>query len=191
MRYSASHKEETRQRLLDSSGAIAKRDGFSSVGVDALMKAVGLTGGAFYNHFSSKGELFAAIVQRELTQSAERLGKASETFSRERLQRCLQRYLSQAHVDNVEGGCAIPALGAEIARADVAVRESTEEALLALQRVWAQLLDSDQEAWALLSQCVGALLLARMSASEETRQAIVDSSLAFLLRHLDEAAPAS
>ncbi|KRV73510.1 TetR/AcrR family transcriptional regulator [Pseudomonas citronellolis] len=186
MRYSASHKEETRQRLLESSGAIAKREGFASVGVDALMKAVGLSGGAFYNHFPSKDALFAAIVERELTRSAERLGKAGDSHGRERLERCLQRYLTLAHVQNVDGGCAIPALGADIARADEQVRGTVETAMLGLQQAWAEELGNAEDAWAMLSQCVGALLLARMTASEETQRAIIESSKAFLLRRLED-----
>ena len=51
-------------KLLASSGALAKRGGFSATGVDGLMKAIGLTGGAFYGHFASKDALFAAIVER-------------------------------------------------------------------------------------------------------------------------------
>ena len=74
MRYSASHKQETRERLLQSSAAQAKNEGFSTVGVDALMKAIGLSGGAFYSHFTSKDELFSSIVERELSQSLARLG---------------------------------------------------------------------------------------------------------------------
>lgn len=58
MRYSSTHKQETRQKLLDSSRAIAKKGGFDSTGVDALMSAIGLTGGAFYSHFRSKADLF-------------------------------------------------------------------------------------------------------------------------------------
>ena len=50
MRYSAEHKAQTREKLLHSSGAIAKQGGFASAGVDGLMKAIGLTGGAFYSH---------------------------------------------------------------------------------------------------------------------------------------------
>lgn len=44
------------------------------MGVDGLMKVIGLSGGAFYSHFSSKDELFGSIVERELSQSLERLG---------------------------------------------------------------------------------------------------------------------
>ena len=69
MRYSASHKLETRQKLLESSSVSAKQEGFATVGVDGLMKAIGLSGGAFYSHFSSKDQLFASIVERELRQS--------------------------------------------------------------------------------------------------------------------------
>lgn len=33
------------------------------------MKAIGLTGGAFYNHFPSKDELFTEVVRQELSNS--------------------------------------------------------------------------------------------------------------------------
>ncbi|MFV3331338.1 TetR/AcrR family transcriptional regulator [Pseudomonas sp. NY15437] len=186
MRYSATHKEETRQRLLDSSGALAKQGGFATTGVDGLMKAVGLSGGAFYNHFGSKDELFAAIVARELQQSVERLAGKGKVLDRARLERSLKRYLSIAHVQDASAGCAIPALGAEIARADASVRQSAEEALLELQQAWAELLGSPEDAWALLAQCIGALVVARMVASEKTQKAVIESSRDFLLRHIDQ-----
>jgi len=186
MRYSATHKEETRQRLIDSSGAIAKQGGFATAGVDGLMKAVGLSGGAFYNHFGSKDELFAAIVERELQQSVERLAAKGKVLDRARLERGLKRYLSVSHVQDASAGCAIPALGAEIARADESVRLGAEEALVELQQAWAEALGSPEDAWALLAQCVGALMLARMVATEKVQKAIVESSRDFLIRHLDE-----
>ena len=114
MRYSAEHKAQTREKLLDASGSLAKCGGFASTGVDGLMKAIGLTGGAFYGHFSSKDELFAAIVERELSRSAERLG--SSDASRDKLQRCLTMYLNMKHVQQPAAGCAIPALGAGAGR---------------------------------------------------------------------------
>lgn len=196
MRYAATHKQATRERLIDSSRAIAKRQGFGATGVDALMQAVGLSGGAFYGHFGSKAELFAALVQRELTHSAAMLGGATpdaapdtapDTASdaarkaaphaaqaRARLARSLKRYLSSAHALQPEAGCALPALGAEIARAEPALRAGVEQSMRQLQRQWAAALDGDADtAWALLSQCVGALVLARAVASERTRQEIL------------------
>ncbi|WLH33936.1 TetR/AcrR family transcriptional regulator [Pseudomonas sp. FP2196] len=175
MRYSASHKLETREKLLQSSALSAKRSGFSTVGVDGLMKAIGLSGAAFYSHFSSKDALFIAIVERELGQSMERLGGQSEP-DRERLQRCLRHYLSMAHVEQPESGCALPALGAEIARSDIQVREQAELWICRLHESWARILESDSLAWSVLSQCVGALVVARMLATPDTQRAVLKSS---------------
>ncbi len=173
MRYSASHKLETREKLLDSSAVLAKKSGFSTVGVDGLMKAIGLSGGAFYSHFSSKDELFASIVERELCQSMERLGADQD---RERLRRCLKHYLSMAHVEHPEAGCALPALGAEIARSDVVVRQQAEHWICLLHKRWAEILESDSLAWAILSQCIGALVVARMLATPDVQHTVLKCS---------------
>ncbi|MBV6825486.1 TetR/AcrR family transcriptional regulator [Pseudomonas sp. PD9R] len=173
MRYSANHKLETKEKLLQSSAVSAKKSGFSTVGVDGLMKAIGLSGGAFYSHFSSKDELFASIVERELRQSLERLGVGQD---RDKLERCLKHYLSIAHVENPETGCALPALGAEIARSDVTVRQQAEHWICQLQESWARVLESDSLAWAILSQCIGALVVARMLATPELQRTVLKSS---------------
>jgi TetR/AcrR family transcriptional repressor of nem operon len=173
MRYSANHKLETRERLLQSSAVSAKQSGFSTVGVDGLMKAIGLSGGAFYSHFSSKDELFAAIVERELGQSLCRLEGDQDL---QKLDRCLRQYLSMAHVESAQNGCALPALGAEIARSDDAVRQLAQDWICRLQQNWAQTLGSESLAWAILSQCVGALVVARMLATPDVQRTVLKSS---------------
>ncbi|MGH8482901.1 MAG: TetR/AcrR family transcriptional regulator [Pseudomonas sp.] len=176
MRYSPTHKEQTRQKLLESSGALAKRGGFNATGVAGLMKAIGLTGGAFYNHFPSKDDLFTEVVRRELSHSP----IAQQPMTRQRLERCLDQYLSLAHVHNPEGGCAIPALGAEIAQGPLPVREEAEHWLRTLQQTWAETLQDPALAWALISQCVGALVIARMLATEDSQQEVLSASRAFI-----------
>lgn len=183
MRYSSTRKEETRQRLIESSGAIAKRGGFATTGVDGLMKAIGLSGGAFYSHFPSKGDLFTEVVRRELSQSPICL----EAVDRHCLERCLDRYLSLSHLHNPEAGCAIPALGAEVARADVAVREEAEHWLRELQQAWTPVLGNGQRAWALIAQCVGALVVARMLASESSQREVLAGSRALAEEMLEGA----
>lgn len=197
MRYAATHKPATRDKLLDSSRAIAKRQGFDSTGVDALMQAIGLSGGAFYSHFGSKADLFAALVERELDHSAALLGGSDDgpaertpEAARGQLSRSLKRYLSTAHAQQPEAGCALPALGAEIARAGPAVRAGVEQSLKHLQRRWAGALDGDADtAWALLSQCVGALMLARVVQSERTRQEILAANRRVALAAAQPASP--
>jgi len=173
MRYSANHKLQTKEKLLQSSAVSAKKAGFSTVGVDGLMKAIGLSGAAFYSHFTSKDQLFASIVERELSQSLERLGADQDC---DKLERCLKQYLSMAHVEHPESGCALPTLGAEIARSDVLVREEAQVWICRLQENWAKVLQSDSLAWAILSQCVGALVVARMLASTDIQRTVLQSS---------------
>lgn len=186
MRYSNEHKQQTRERLLASSGALAKRGGFASTGVAGLMKAIGLTGGAFYNHFPSKDDLFTEVVRQELCNSPlTRL--TSQGANRERLGRCLQQYLSLAHLHNAEGGCPLPPLGVEIARAEAPVREVAEHWLLELHRAWSTTLEDEQLAWVLISQCVGALLVGRMLASESVQAQVLDASRQFVEQALHEA----
>ena len=170
MRYSSEHKQQTREKLLATSGALAKRGGFTSTGVAGLMKAIGLTGGAFYNHFPSKDDLFTEVVRQELCNSPlARL--ASQGASRERLGRCLQQYLSLAHLHNAEGGCPLPPLGVEIARADLAVREVAEHWLVDLHKAWAATLE---------------LLVGRMLASEAVQSQVLDASRTFVEKALNE-----
>jgi len=185
VRYSTDHKQQTRDRLLASSGALAKRGGFASTGVAGLMKAIGLTGGAFYNHFPSKDDLFTEVVRQELCNSPlARL--ATQGASRERLARCLQQYLSLAHLHNAEGGCPLPPLGVEIARAERPVREQAEHWLVGLHAAWSQTLEDEALHCALLSQCVGALVVGRMLASEAVQTQVLDASRRFVDRALNE-----
>ena len=183
MRYTPTHKEETRKKLLKSSREIAKRGGFDSTGVDALMASVGLTGGAFYGHFSSKQALFQALVEEEMAHSSEMLaGEGGADVSS--LEKCLRNYLSHAHAMNPESGCALPALGAEIARAGPEVRSTVERALKQIRKGWAERCGKDDLAWALLAQCVGALVLARAVEGERTRRDILASSRRLLTQVL-------
>ncbi|CAM5788897.1 TetR/AcrR family transcriptional regulator [Rhizobacter fulvus] len=176
MRYAATHKQETRAKLLASSRAIAKKGGFASTGVDALMAAIGLTGGAFYSHFKSKDELFAAIVAQEMDNSTAMLA-GDDDSAPDHVEKALRGYLSTRHALHPEAGCALTTLGPEIARADPAVRAGVERALKKLQRSWSGRLDGDgDKAWALLAQCVGAIVMARVIESERTRQEILAAS---------------
>jgi TetR/AcrR family transcriptional regulator, transcriptional repressor for nem operon len=179
MRYSSSHKEETRRKLIESSRAIAKEDGFASTGVDALMASIGLTGAAFYTHFPSKQALFDALVAEEASNSANLLA-VDDAAPDGDLAKRLRSYLSTYHVLHPESGCALPALGAEIARATPAARGEVEKSLKRIQKSWGTQINDPDAAWAVMAQCVGALLLARTVESERTRRDILSASRRFL-----------
>ena len=186
MRYSSTHKQETREKLLDSSRAIAKKGGFGTTGVDALMSAIGLTGGAFYSHFRSKDELFATLVEREMENSAEMLAGTEESPP-DHVAKCLRSYLSTYHALHPESGCALTTLGAEIARSGPEVRATVERSLKKLQREWSDRLEGDgDKAWALLAQCIGAIVMARAVESERGRQEILAANRRFVEKTQNE-----
>jgi len=169
MRYSKEHKQQARQRLVEHSGRLAKERGFGASGIDAMAAESGVTSGSLYKHFSGKSDLFAAIVSAELQRSANAFSAAAGGGS-DGLERVLAAYLSLQHVDEPGRGCAIPSLTAEVARADDSVRAAFEEGLRDIHAVLTQNLKSDDKAWVLIAQSVGAVMLARAVLDHATRQ---------------------
>lgn len=181
MRYSPTHKQETRAKLLASSKAIAKQGGFEATGIDALMSAIGLSGGAFYSHFPSKQALFEELVREELESSSQMLA-GDECSDLDHVAKRLRGYLSSFHAANPETGCALPALGPEIARSSPEIRKAAEKSLKRTHESWSQRINDSDGAWALIAQCVGALVLARSVESEKIRKEI----LAACRRHIGQ-----
>jgi AcrR family transcriptional regulator len=180
MRYSSGHKALTRETLIEKGSALTKAEGFAQTGVDALMAELGLSGGSFYTHFSSKAELFAAIIEREMESSNVRLASPVDAPP-DHVAKCLRGYLSNHHAVHPESGCAISTLGPEIARSDIAVKHTVEESLRKLHDSWAARLEGDSDkAWGVIAQCVGALLVSRCVATEKSRKEILGSSRRFL-----------
>src|SRR6516225_1279032 len=68
MRYPASQTAEKHERILREAARLFRERGFDGAGVADIMKAAGLTHGAFYAHFPSKEALEAEAVERAFTQ---------------------------------------------------------------------------------------------------------------------------
>lgn len=175
MRYPSDHKQARRTQLLQASGALAKQKGFGNTGMDALATAAGVTTGALYSQFGSKADLLQAIVSQELGWI---LAAFDGLDSPEQLFKALRRYLSPVHAEHPELGCLVPSLGGEIGRADPATREVFERGMLTLHARIAAVLDDPDQAWALMCQAFGGILLARAMASPETRDQLLRSLVA-------------
>lgn len=169
MRYSPEHKQQARAKLVEAGAALAKKQGFSNTGMDALMAASGMTTGAFYSQFRSKPELLRAIVEHELERTVERFTHKSP----EELLRVIGMYLSPQHVAYPEAGCPIPSLGAEIGRADELTRQCFEDNLLRVHQAATAVLKDEAAAWALVCQTIGAVLIARAMATDQSRQQVL------------------
>lgn len=172
MRYGPDHKAESRQRMLESVGALAKREGLEGTGLAALMAAAGVTTGAFYSQFKGKAELLQAVAQHEL-------GKMLPVFEggdAGTIAAFLRRYVSLDHVRHPEIGCPIPTLAAEIGRAGDATRASFEALAKRLHQGLAVATGNRDTAWTIMAQAAGAVLLARAMGSDETRLEVLNAA---------------
>jgi TetR/AcrR family transcriptional repressor of nem operon len=175
MRYPPDYKVQSRAKLVRSSARLAKQDGFGTSGVDALAAAAGLTSGAFYRHFEGKDELLSAIVETELDSTRARFA-AITPHSREELLLAIDAYLSLAHVRHPEAGCVLPVLAPEVARASAETKTSFERALAELTAVLAEKIGDRSIASALVSQCAGAVMIARGLASDAAKREVLDAA---------------
>lgn len=174
MRYPKRHKEDAYHRLVDRGGRHAKRHGFAGSGMDAIAAAAGVTSGSLYRHFDGKSDLFAAIVEHELGRAAAAYRDLS-AHDRRALLAAFDRYLSTAHLDHPEAGCVLPTLTAEVARADTRVRARFEAGVIEIHGLLEQVTGSRQQAWVLLAQIVGAVMIARAMLDAELRGHVLAS----------------
>jgi len=126
MRYPAEETAAKHERIVREASRLFRERGFDKVSVDEVMKAAGLTHGAFYAHFASKEQLQAAAVAYGQTVSLERvqrnkIKKNKGTYA--------DRYLSPRHRDNPGDGCTMAALGQEVARSTPELKAAFERGL--------------------------------------------------------------
>jgi TetR/AcrR family transcriptional repressor of nem operon len=55
--------EQTRERVIEEAAKLFVSKGFNGTSISALAKATGLTKGAIYHHYPSKGALFHAVLE--------------------------------------------------------------------------------------------------------------------------------
>src|SRR5271170_2888815 len=125
MRYSREHKLETHARIVKKASVRLREKGAHGVGVADLMKEAGLTHGGFYAHFDSREALVIEAFSHAMDRSTEHWRKIAETTSPDqRLKTIVDSYLTPVHRDYPCHGCAVPTLGADIARESPKTRKA-------------------------------------------------------------------
>lgn len=130
MRYATDQKDETRIRILRAASERFRTEGAENVRVADVMSVAGMTVGGFYKHFASKEQLFQEAVKSALDTVAARLAQQTSGLSRpEALRQVIRYYLSEEHLLRPDLGCALAALGTEMARMPVEIREEISKGL--------------------------------------------------------------
>jgi TetR/AcrR family transcriptional repressor of nem operon len=180
MRYSREHKLETHERIVKRASVRLREKGAHGIGVADLMKDAGLTHGGFYAHFDSREALVIEAFAHAMDRATERWRKIGETTPPEqRLATIVDSYLSPAHRDNPGHGCAVPTLGAEIARESPKTRRAFATRLeqmidaLADQTPDISRTAARQQATAAIATMMGTLVMARVAGTGEFSEEIL------------------
>jgi TetR/AcrR family transcriptional repressor of nem operon len=174
MRYSREHKLETHARIVKKASVRLREKGAHGIGVADLMKDAGLTHGGFYAHFDSREALVIEAFADAMDRSTERWRKLGEqTPPDKRLAMIVNAYLTPLHRDDPGHGCAIPTLGAEIARESPKTRKAFAARLeqmiemLAAQIPGGSRKAARKQAMAAIATMMGTLVLARVAGNGE------------------------
>ena len=183
VRYPPEETAKKHARILEQASILFRERGFSGVSLSEIMKATGLTHGAFYNHFESKEDLIAKSIE-------DTSGKALESL-REGAARgavpaqFVDGYLTKQHRDDRGNGCMMAGLAGEIARepaAQPAFTRHVEGMLDGFTAPYAKAKKKNarRDAIRTLSSIVGALVLARAVDDPELSDEILRETRAAL-----------
>jgi len=167
MRYGPDHKETARKKILSAVGRGFRRHGYDGIGVDGLAKEAGVTSGAFYGHFASKGDAFEAAALAGLVELRQAVERYQTDGAADWLGRFVDFYLSTKRTCELGESCALQSLTPEVARAGRNTRVSYEAELLRVVEAAAAGLPGKTPAarrklaWTVLAALSGGVTLAR------------------------------
>ena len=198
MRYSKEHKQETHARIVRKASVRLREKGAHGIGVADLMKEAGLTHGGFYAHFDSREALVIEAFNYAMDRSMEHWRKtAAQIAPDKRLSNIVDSYLTAQHRDDPGRGCAVPTLGAEIARESLKTRKAFAVKLEEMIDMIAdQIPDvprkvARKQAAATLATMMGTLVLSRIAGNGEFSEDILSAGREAALSRAAAAKPAA
>ena len=170
MRYPAKETAAKHERIVKEASRLFRERGFENVTVGEVMKAAGLTHGAFYAHFGSKQKLQEAAVEYGQRVAAVRV--QSHGATKKGRQAYADQYLSRQHSDHPGKGCTMAALGQEVARSNPELKAAFERGL---EDILAATGGDRKEAIFLTAALLGGIVLARAVQDPELSDEILES----------------
>jgi AcrR family transcriptional regulator len=169
MPYPAGHRDQTRQKIVESARRLFNRSGFEGVSVDAIMAHAGLTRGGFYTYFRSKSDLYSEVLGCFFTDPNWKNrweGVHIDPASADAGPQIVQAYLSRQHLDDIENSCPMVALPSDVARGGEKVKGAFENVFQAMVRTLGRDVRTngkprEEIAMAIAALCIGGMVVAR------------------------------
>ena len=168
MKVSRIQEAENHERILDVATRLFRERGIDGIGVADLMEGAGLTHGGFYGHFKSKEDLVAQACARAVSRMRQNWMNVVDHAAGDPLDTLAATYLTPKHRDNPGRGCAMAALGSEIARQGPPVRRAFTDELRPFIDYLSGIVQGSsnrlrrQKALATYASLVGALVISRV-----------------------------
>ena len=189
MRYRPEHKAEVHEKIVKDASRRIRAEGLTGAAVAEVMRDNGLTHGGFYKHFDSKDELLLEALGAgfgEIVGRMERVVKGVRKGSEWKA--IVKAYLSLEHLDHVESGCPLTALGPDLARTQKTMKPRIVAELVKYKdrmvpnmpgRTTA---DKERAFFAIFSTMIGALDIERLLPEARMREQVLKTARDFLLR---------
>lgn len=186
-----SRKEDTHEHILDVAARALRREGYAGVRVADVMKEAGLTHGGFYAHFPSRDALLVEALARAGRDSATAVARAAEARrgrGASPFKSLIETYLADRHLASTETGCPVAALGSDMPRQSLAVRQASA---LRVERLIEAVRDtlpgaSRADASVITGTMVGTLQLARALGDTDDGRAMLAAAREALIRRHDK-----
>lgn len=201
MRHKGVDKEETKQKVFEAAGRGFRKHGYDGIGVDGIAKAAGVTSGALYSHFGSKGGAFEVALAAGLDEVIDGVAHFQNKHGADWVKAFADYYLGKSHLRDLETGCAMATLTPDVVRSSPKVHTAYEKKMTQIADLISSGLagGSDENrrarAWAMLSVLIGGINIARAmksaKASDEVADAIIASAVAAAGRARSKAQDAS
>ena len=166
-----------------------REHGGDTSGIGTVMKKVGLKKGGFYRHFQSKDDLFVEAVARALEETGRAMEEVAKSAPKgQALRAIIERYLSVNHANSPGSGCVRAALGPELARKPLAVRQRIEALLEAYRERLSPFMPgrTQEEKVAkcrlLFSSMAGVLMMVRVTPAPQRREQLLTEAREFYLK---------
>src|SRR5277367_6375451 len=135
MPYSAAHRPQVRQKIVQSARRLFNRHGFDNVSITQIMAGAGLTHGGFYGYFRGKSDLYAEVLGCFFTDPNWKnrwKGVEVDLASADVGPQVIRAYLSRQHFEDVENSCPMAALPSYVARSGKKTKRAFETVFKAM-----------------------------------------------------------
>lgn len=175
MGHSQADKAQSRERILNEAAKQIREGGLESVSLTKLMKSVNLTHGGFYVHFASRSDLIAQALERALSEGEKASRAAGDPNKPNSFSAMVRGYLSRAHRDSRNTGCAIAALASDVGRADENSRSVMEAHIEDYIATVSRALGNESDDEAIFSVCamIGGLAISRIITDPKRSDAVL------------------